>query len=463
MTLCRLACDSTLDMLWIREDDPIFIASGIIRDFRQSTGDRRAKVRHGMNLAHIRGTKQRSQLECINLRIGWFLLFVFLRFAPVGHAEDSFFDSKRTDLTPPQSVQRQPTDWHYGLYLDLSYPVDFNFPENHRWRSKVTTQRVNELTPNMALGYVRKDVDESSRWGMEFAVQGGYDVTGQVPNASLRYGDPYSDADTLSHFSRANVSYLAPIGTGLKLTAGLFNSFIGYESFYAKDNFNYTRSYLPDYSPYFMFGLSAQYQFSETVKSVFYVINRFNFLSAPNHLPGYGTQVSWAASSRITLTQNLYYGPDQSNTSLKYWRFFSDSSIQWKKDSLTIAFVYDIGTERAIPEAGGQRAFWTGSAIYTHWQFAKTWALAIRPELYYDPDGTMTGASQFIKAITTTLEYKLPIAATITRLRMEYRYDDSTGSQGGFFRGGEVAPGVIGLTQAQHLLIAALLWTYDSP
>ena len=28
MTLCRLACDSTLDMLWIREDDPIFIAWG---------------------------------------------------------------------------------------------------------------------------------------------------------------------------------------------------------------------------------------------------------------------------------------------------------------------------------------------------------------------------------------------------------------------------------------------------
>ena len=83
----------------------------------------------------------------------------------IGHAEDSFFDSKKTDLTPPQSVQRQPTAWHYGLYLDLSYPVDFNFPENHRWRSKVTTQRVNELTPNMGLGYVRKDADESSRRG----------------------------------------------------------------------------------------------------------------------------------------------------------------------------------------------------------------------------------------------------------------------------------------------------------
>ena len=369
------------------------------------------------------------------------------------------------DTATTESPRAEPSRsrWRYGAYLDLSYPLDFNFPENHRWRSKVTTQRVNELTPNMAMGYVRKDADESSRWGMEFGVQGGYDVTGQVPNANLRHGDSYAGSDTFSHFSRANVSYLAPIGTGLKVTAGLFNSFIGYESFYAKDNFNYTRSYLPDYSPYFMFGLSAQYQINTALKSAFYIINRYSFLSHPNDLPSYGAQLVWLSSPSITLTQNVYYGPDQSNTDLRYWRFFSDSSIQWKRNTLTIALVYDIGMERAIPEAGGYHAFWTGSAIYTHWQFTKTWALAIRPELYYDPNGTMTGARQFIKAVTTTVEYKMPLAATITRLRLEYRYDDSTGSQGGFFKNGEISPGVIGLVQAQHLLIAAILWDYDSP
>jgi hypothetical protein len=369
--------------------------------------------------------------------------------------------------TEPSSTEKPPaaqgpTLGQYGAYLDLSYPIDFNFPDNHRWRSKTTTQKVNELTPNMILGYVRKDADESSRWGVEFGVQGGSDTTGQVPNATLRHGGPYSDAGTLSHFSRANVSYLAPVGTGLKLTGGLFNSFIGYESFYAKDNFNYTRSYLPDYSPYFMFGVSAEYQISEAVKSAFYVINRYNYLSYPNNLPSYGMQLKWLASPSVGFTQNFYYGPDQSNTDLRYWRFFSDSSIEWKRDQLTIALVYDVGTERAIPEAGGARSFWTGSAIYTHWQLTKTWALAIRPELYYDPDGTMTGARQFIKATTTTLEYKLPVAGTITRWRLEYRYDDSTGSQGGFFHDGDGSAGVPALIQTQHLLIAAILWNYDS-
>jgi len=352
--------------------------------------------------------------------------------------------------------------WRYGLYLDLSYAVDFNFPENHLWRSKVTTQRVNDPNLNMALAYVRKDANESSRWGMEFALQAGRDVTGEIPNASLRFGDPYKNADTFSHFSRANVSYLAPVGTGLTLTAGLFNSFIGYDSFYARDNFNYTRSYLADNSPYFMFGVAAQYQFGDAVKTAFYVINRYNFLSYPNDLPAYGTQVSWAMLPELTLTQNLYYGPDQSNTQLKYWRFFSDSILEWKRGDVTVAMAYDIGTEQAIPQAGGQQVFWTGGAIWTRWQLARPWAIAIRPELYYDPDGTLTGAKQFIKAVTTTLEYKLYYAWTTTIFRLEYRFDNSTGPQGGFYTGGQVAPGVIGLAPSQNLLFFSALWSFDS-
>lgn len=58
----------------------------------------------------------------------------------------------------------------------------------------------------------------------------------------------------------SNVSCLAPVATGLKLTVGLFNSYIGYESFYAKDDFNYMRSWIADNSPYMMFGVNALYR-----------------------------------------------------------------------------------------------------------------------------------------------------------------------------------------------------------
>ena len=126
------------------------------------------------------------------------------------------------------------------------------------------------------------------------------------------------------------------------------NSFIDYSSsFYAKDIINYTITYLADNSPYFMFGVAAQYRWIEAVKSVFYVINRYNHLSYANNLPSYGTQVSWAASPFVTFSQNLYYGPDQSNTDLKYWRFFSDSILQWS-DVIISLLLWPMTSERRM-------------------------------------------------------------------------------------------------------------------
>jgi len=76
----------------------------------------------------------------------------------------------------PDPIPATGTDlWHYGAYLDVGYVVNPNFPENHLWRNRATAARHNEFAPNMALAYVRKDATESSRWGMELGVQGGYD------------------------------------------------------------------------------------------------------------------------------------------------------------------------------------------------------------------------------------------------------------------------------------------------
>lgn len=364
-------------------------------------------------------------------------------------------------VSPAHAEEREVSDWHYGAYLDLSYAVDFNFPENHLWRSKATTPRVNELAPNMILGYVRKDVSPESRWGLEFGVQGGYDTDALVPITIPDRQTPVGGADTLSHFSRANLSYLAPIGNGLTLTAGLFNTYIGYQSFYARDNLNYTRSYMADNAPYFMFGVGARYPVSSAVTLGLYVINGYAYLNTTNHQPSYGTQIVWKPASGWTLTQNLYYGPDQSNTALEFWRLFSDSILEWKQDSLTLALSYDIGTENAAEQPGHPRTFWTGGAFFARWNVQGPWSFAFRPEFYWDRNGRITGSEQLLKAVTATLEYRLHWSWQMAVARVEYRYDESTGPGGGFFRGGETAHGVIGLTPGQQLLLFSVIWSLD--
>lgn len=358
-------------------------------------------------------------------------------------------------------TRRDTSDWHYGGSIDLSYAVNSNFPENHFWRSKTTTPKVNELSLNLVVGYVRKDPTDRSRWGLEFGLQEGNDIDGLVPPTIPNRDKPIDHANQLKHVSRANVAFLAPIGNGLKLTAGLFNSYIGYQSVYSRYNLNYTRSYMADHAPYFMFGLGARYPINNALQLGFYVINGYNYLSHINNQPSYGTQVVWKPSTRLTLTENLYYGPDQSHTAMEFWRFFSDSIIEWKDGPWTLAFAYDIGTENAAEQAGHPRTFWTATAFYAQWNVSGPWSVALRPEFYWDRHARITGSEQFITAVTSTLEYKWCLESHTLLARLEHRYDDSRGTEGGFFTGDFVGPGRIGLTPGQHLVFFSLIWFFD--
>lgn len=397
-------------------------------------------------------------------RISW-LLIAWGLFAtvPVCMAQD--LNQESGEHPAPVSSSSNPsdaatTDWHYGAYLDVSYIVNFNFPDNDLWRSRSTAAHHNKLAPNMALAYVRKDATESSRWGIELGVQGGYD---SEEFAFLPGEKKVGGADVLRHVHRANASYLAPVGKGLTITAGLFNSLMGYESLYAKDNANYTRSWIADYTPYMMFGVNAKYPINENLAVTAFVINGYAHLSHPNDLPSYGVQWSYKLTPRLTATQTTYWGPDQTNIDLEFWRLYGNQILEWKGDDVTIAASYDIGTENIAGQAGNPRTFAMGGNLVVRWHIAGPWSVALRPEFYWDRNGRWTGSEQFVKAITSTVEYKFPYRWTNTMVRMEYRYDDSTGVGGGFFKDGEVSPGVLRLVPSQHLFLVGVLWTFDSP
>jgi len=362
-------------------------------------------------------------------------------------------EARESSQTPP-SVWTPPTDWHYGGFVDLGYSLDFNFPANHLWRNRSTTPQVNKLDLNMGAVYIRKDISNGSPWGMELTGQGGQDSK----EFGFGVNEPkVGSADQLRHFGRANVSYLAPVGKGLTLQAGLFNSLIGYDSLYAKDNISYTRPWIGDYSPYLMFGVNASYPVNDQLTATLYVINGYWHLAHSNSQPSYGGQVVYKPGARWTLKETLYYGPDQADTSMEFWRLFSDTIAEWKDEALTLVFENQIGTQvQASP--GSPRVFWWGAEFVARWNISGPWSVAVRPEFYWDPDGLLTGFEQFVKAVTSTLEYKVPYQWTNTILRLEYRFDESTGPGGGFFKGTENL-----LAPSQQMLIFSVIGTFDSP
>lgn len=345
------------------------------------------------------------------------------------------------------------SQWEYDGMIDLAYANAFQSDENISWRGKATSQRLNRFAANMGMFYLRKPAAEQSRWGAELGAQAGYDTDGQVPAEQRLPG--YS---ILRYVSRANVSYLAPVGNGLNLTAGLMNSFIGFESMFAKDNPNYTRSWMADYSPYYLMGMAAQYPLNDSVSLGLYVVGDYDYLAYRNDQPKYGAQFKWAIDPQWQLTQNVFAGPEQRNTDQRFWRYFSDTQLRWANADLMLALAYDVGTEK-LDDAGLRQTLWMGSALFSRWHIGGPWSLAVRPEIYWDGDGRMTGSRQFIKAVTTTLEYKISLPLGGIAFRTEYRFDDSSGPQGGFFRNQQAD----NLVAGQHLLLFSCLLTLEPP
>ncbi len=363
-----------------------------------------------------------------------------------------------TGLQIPDAAPADPPLWRLNAFIDVGYLLDFNHPSNHLFRNRGTTPRVNELDLNMAGVSARKDVSTESRWGMELAVHAGEDsktfgFSSTVPNIS--------GANILRHFGRANVSYLAPVGKGLTVQAGIFSSFIGYDSLYAKDNFSYTRPWGADYTPYLMLGVNASYPLTQKLTVVGFLVNGYWHLADANPIPSFGGQVAYKATDHWTAKQTILVGPHQSDTSFELWRFLTDTTLEWKRQPLTVAFEYQAASEK-VAIAKQPRATWMAAQLPVHWVMDKRWSVTVRPEVAWDSDGRWTGFPQTVKANTTTLEYRIPYRQASAILRLEHRIDNSRGPGGGFFKDGEVRPGVVALVPTQNLLTFGAIVILDA-
>jgi Putative beta-barrel porin-2, OmpL-like. bbp2 len=360
---------------------------------------------------------------------------------------------------PRAQSDPSPIVWQYGGFVDVASLRDFNHPSNHLFRSRGTAWHVDEWDFNMGGAYLKKKAQQQSRWGAELLVHGGKDaeIFGFSATAPTVAG-----ADSLRYLGLANVSYLAPIRQGLTLQAGIFSSVIGYDSLYAKDNFSYTRPWGADFTPYLMTGVNASYPFTDRLTGTVFLLNGYWHLAHANSIPSSGGQVAYKANPRVTVKETVLWGPHQANTSLEFWRILSDSIVERKADRVTVAAEYQLSTE-GVASAGHPRAWWMSAQLPVHWTVHGPWSLSVRPEFAWDSAGRWTTFEQSIAALTTTVEYQLSSGWTNAIVRVEHRFDDSRGRDGGFFDDGEAAPGVLRLKPSQHLLILGLIFTFDSP
>jgi hypothetical protein len=210
-----------------------------------------------------------------------------------------------------------------------------------------------------------------------------------------------------------------------------------------------------------MMGANVSYPFTEKLTGTFFLVNGYWHLARANSAPSAGGQIDYKVAPRVTLKETTLFGPHQRNTAFEFWRFLTDTIVERRTEKFTLASEYIFSTER-VDAPGQPRALMMSWQLPSRWTLNDRWSLAFRPEVFWDRNGRWTLARQTVKAFTSTLEYRHPYKSTSAIFRLEHRFDDSRGPDGGFFRGAESPSGVIDLPPQQHLLILATIFTFDS-
>jgi hypothetical protein len=116
---------------------------------------------------------------------------------------------------------------------------------------------------------------------------------------------------------------------GINVDFGLFMSYIGLNSYYQQENWEYQASYTSDNTPWFFNGIRTQIFPSKYVKIEAWIINGWQSYGSFNALPGLGGNFTWCPNERVKLLTNDYWGTDDAGLVGRH-RFHSDNSFLYK-------------------------------------------------------------------------------------------------------------------------------------
>lgn len=177
-----------------------------------------------------------------------------------------------------------------------------------------------------------------------------------------------TEPEAWRHVDQASVAYR--LRSGVVVEAGVYPSHIGFESFYSKDDWNYTRGGLAEMSPYYQAGVKASYAFDAHWSGQVHVLNGWQLIDGD---PGkaLGTQVAYA-SDTLNASFNTYVDRD---------RTFGDVVVLWR--------VHPRWQLGASADAGSADVH--GAAAYARVTLDERQAIAVRVEAWRDQrEATLT-------------------------------------------------------------------------
>ena len=294
---------------------------------------------------------------------------------------------------------------------------------------------------------------------------------------------------------RFNVTAVAPVGNGIALSFGRFDTPFGYERHDAALNLTATTSELQRFGrPQSMTGFQASYQFTPLLDAFVWIVNRWENETTEdppednNRAKSIGGRIGFTplqGSSLLNFGVGRFAGPEQDESSAAPPRWIVDADVTWSTSSLLVAgevvyggqsgvFFRRRGTPFAADAVENADVHWFGLYLLAHYDLAPWLGLSLRYGAFKDDDGARTGVAQTLQSFTVAPIIHLsrlipelrPRGVTYARtrhpidwvdLRLEYQFGHSNRT---VFS--DVAPGlpITEATNGAHVVTAQFVVNY---
>lgn len=213
-----------------------------------------------------------------------------------------------------------------SILLDVNYNYSFHDPIDNTVVGSTAMARHNEVQLS-ALHFGGDLHYQNAR--ARFMTQFGTRSMVIPRNDYSPYRGQYRLADVYRYLSEANVGIHIDKWYGINIDAGLFMSYIGLNSFYQAENWEYQASFTSDNTPWFFNGLRVQIFPTRHLKIEPWIINGWQSYGKFNAMPGLGANVTYMPHSGLKLITNNYFGKDAAMIPGRS-RFHSDNSVLLK-------------------------------------------------------------------------------------------------------------------------------------
>ncbi len=148
-----------------------------------------------------------------------------------------------------------------------------------------------------------------------------------VPRNDLSvFRGQYDLANVYRYLPEAYIGYHFDIWHGINVDAGMFMSYLGLNSYYQVENWEYQASYTSDNTPWFFNGMRTQIFPTNKLKIELWIINGWQSYGTFNDMPGFGGNITWCPNENMKMITNDYYGSDAAGLPGRH-RFHSDNSF----------------------------------------------------------------------------------------------------------------------------------------